>query len=244
MSLSFLFVLFYKSSERQTQQLQPRFRKASNHRRRRPEIFPKPPETASKYFFYFPLTDVKGLCNTQESQDKESELMKTYTIPNTEKSTDTTTAITETEAKWIRQNMPPIELELVGWIDRLYPADVMAAVTQDLREVSGVTQATRVRLRQGQFISSDADPVKFELSLQRWRLIPAFQEHLAQTRSNVLGEDKLITITLARTGTTWKIAPLYFNQFCKTLIELAPTKQKKVKLAPLKPSPLWSFTPA
>lgn len=165
--------------------------------------------------------------------------MTTYTIPKIKNdSTDKAIAITELEAKWIRQNMPPIELELVGWIARLNPSDVMAAVTQDLREVSGVTQATRVRLRQGQFISADADPVKYELSLQRWRLIPAFQEHLNQTRSNVLGEDKLITITLARTGTTWAIAPLYFNQFCQKLIELAPTKPKKVKPPAPKPSPL------
>lgn len=111
--------------------------------------------------------------------------------------------------------MPPIKLELVGWLDRLYPSDVIAAVTQDLREVSGVTQATRTRLRQGQFINSDSDPIKLELSLQRWRLIPAFQQHLDETRSNVLGENKLIAIKLARTGTVWRIAPLYFNQFLK-----------------------------
>lgn len=170
--------------------------------------------------------------------------MKTYTIPNTEKSTDTTTPITVSEAKWIKAEMSEVELELVGWLENVYPADLMACVTQDLREVSGVTQATRTRLKQRQLIHTDADPMALKISLQRWHLTPLLQEHLDATRSNVLGEDKLITITLARTGTTWKIAPLYFNEFRQKLINLAPTKPKKFKLPPLKPSPLWTFTPA
>jgi hypothetical protein len=80
--------------------------------------------------------------------------------------------------------------------------------------------------------------------MTRWHLTPRLQEDLDATRANVLGAANFIGIRLDRTGTVWKIAPLYFNQFCKSLIELAPQREPKVKLAPLKPSPEWSFIPA
>jgi hypothetical protein len=170
--------------------------------------------------------------------------MTTHTIPNIDNSTDTTIAITKAEAKWIKANMPEVELALVGWLDRLYPADVMAAVTQDLRWISGCTQATRTRLKRKQLIHTDTDPMSLEASLQRWHLTPLLQEHLDATRANVLGGTNLITVKLERTSTVWKIAPLYFNQFRRRLIELAPTKPKTIKLPALKSSPEWSFTPA
>ena len=170
--------------------------------------------------------------------------MTTYKIPNTDNSTDKTIAITKAEAKWIKANMPEVELALVGWLDRLYPADIMAAVTQDLRWISGCTQATRTRLKRKQLINTDTDPMILEASLQRWHLTPLLQEHLDATRKNVLGDVNLITVKLERTGTVWKIAPLYFNQFRRRLIELALIKPKTIKLPAPKPSPIWSFTPA
>lgn len=169
--------------------------------------------------------------------------MKIYIIPNKENSNDTTTAITETEAKWIKKKMPTIELDLVGWLTIQPPADVMAIITGDLREISGVTQATRTRLRQRQLIHTQADPMSYAVSLQRWHITPRLQEDLDATRANVLGAANFITIRLARTGTVWKIAPLYFNEFRQRLLNLAPKTEAKPKLPPLKPSPLWSFTP-
>jgi hypothetical protein len=171
--------------------------------------------------------------------------MTTYTIPQIKNdSTDKTIAITKAEAKWIRANIPEVKLNLVGWLDRLESADVMVAVTQDLREVSGVTQSTRTRLRQRQLIHCQADPMSHAVSLQRWHLTPLLQEHLDETRANVLGADKFISIKLERTGTNWVIAPLYFNQFRRRLIELALTKPKTIKPPAPKPSPEWSFIPA
>lgn len=170
--------------------------------------------------------------------------MKIYIIPNEKKDTDTTTPITKVEAAWIKKNMQPIELELVGWLETMNPADLMAVITGDLREISGVTQATRTRLRQRQLIHCQADPMSYAVSLTRWHLTPLLQEHLDATRANVLGAANFIGIRLDRTGTVWKIAPLYFNQFRQRLIDLAPQREAKVKLAPLKPSPEWSFIPA
>lgn len=170
--------------------------------------------------------------------------MTIHTIPNIDNSTDKTIAITKSEAKWIKVNMPEVELVLVGWLNTLYPADVMAAVTQDLRWISGCTQATRTRLKRKQLIHTDTDPMSLESSLKRWKLIPTFQEHLDATRLNTLGDANLITVKLERTGTIWKIAPLYFNQFRNRLIDLAPTKSKTIKPPALKPSPEWSLTPA
>lgn len=170
--------------------------------------------------------------------------MTTYIIPNIDNSPDKTITITKTEAKWIKDNIPEVELALVGWLDQLDSADVIAIVTQDLREVSGVTQATRTRLRQMQLIHCQADPMSYAVSLKRWHLAPLLQEHLNQTRENVTGADSFIHVKLERTGTNWAIAPLYFNQFRRRLIDLVPTKPKTVKLPALKPSPDWSFTPA
>jgi hypothetical protein len=169
--------------------------------------------------------------------------MTSYTIPNIDNSTDKTIAITKLEAKWIKAYMPEVELALIGWFNTLCSADVIAAVTGDLREISGCTQATRTRLKRKQLIHTDTDPMSLKASLQRWHLTPMLQEHLDATRLNVLGDANLITIKLERTGTVWKIAPLYFNQFRRRLIELAPTKPKIIKLPALKPSPEWSFTP-
>jgi hypothetical protein len=170
--------------------------------------------------------------------------MTTYTIPNIDNSTDKTIAITKSEAKWIKANMPEVELALIGWLNTLYSADVIATVTGDLREVSGCTQPTRTRLKRKQLIHTDTDPMSLKASLQRWHLTLLLQKDLDATRLNVLGDANLITIELERTGTVWKIAPLYFNQFRRRLIELAPTKPQKIKLPALKPSPEWSFTPA
>lgn len=170
--------------------------------------------------------------------------MKTYTIPNLNNSTDKTIAITKAEAKWIKANMPEVELALVGWLERLNPTDLIAIITGDLREVSGVTQATRTRLKRQQLIHTDTDPMSLKASLLRWYLTPSLQEDLDATKSKVLGDANLITIQLKRTGTIWRIAPLYFNQFRRRLIDLVPTKPKTVKPPALKPSPEWSFTPA
>lgn len=170
--------------------------------------------------------------------------MTTYAIPNADNSTDKAITITKTEANWIKDNMLEVELALVGWLENVYSADLKAVITGDLREVSGVTQATRTRLKRQQLIHTDTDPMSLKASLLRWHLTPSLQEDLNATKSNVLGDANLITVKLERTGTTWAIAPLYFNQFCKSLIELAPTKPKKVKLPAPRPSPEWSFTPA
>lgn len=172
--------------------------------------------------------------------------MTTYTIPNIDNSTDKTITITKSEAKWIKANMPEVEIELalVGWLKRLNPADVIAVITGDLREVSGVTQATRTRLKRQQLIHTDTDPMSLKASLLRWHLNSLLQKDLDATKSNVLGDANLIIIKLERTGTVWRIAPLYFNQFRRRLIELVPTKPKMVKPSAPKPSPYWSFTPA
>lgn len=170
--------------------------------------------------------------------------MTTYTIPNTDNSTDKTIVITKAEVKWIKANMLDDELALVGWLERLNPADLIAVITGDLTEMSGVTQATRTRLKRSQVIHCDGDPMSLKASLLRWHLTPWMQEHLDETRLNVLGDANLITIKLERTGTVWKIAPLYFNQFRRRLIELAATKRITVKPPAPKPSSESSFTPA
>lgn len=170
--------------------------------------------------------------------------MTTYTIPKIESSADKTIVITETEAKWIKANMPEVELALVGWLENVYPADLTAIITGDMRDVSGVTQATRTQLHQGQLITTRGEPLTLDASLRRWRINPLLQADLDLTRANVIGADNFIHIKLERTGTNWAIAPLYFNQFRKKLIDLAPTKPKTIKPAVLKPSPDWSFTPA
>ncbi len=170
--------------------------------------------------------------------------MTTFTIPNIDNSTDKTIAITKAEVKWIKANMPEVELALVGWLENVYPADFRAVITGDLTEMSGVTQATRTRLKRSQIIHCDGDPMSLEASLLRWHLTPSLQKDLDATRLNVLGEANLIHIKLERTGTTWAIAPFYFNQFRKRLIDLVPTKPKTVKPPAPKPYPEWSFTSA
>lgn len=170
--------------------------------------------------------------------------MTTYTIPNIDNSTDKTIAITKAEAKWIKVNMPEVELALVGWLKIQNPADLTAIITGDLREMSGVTQATRTRLHQHQLITTRGEPMTLDASLRRWRITPLLQADLDLTRANVIGPDKFIHIKLKRTGTNWAIAPLYFNQFRRRLIELVPTKPKTIKPPAPKPSPDWSFTPA
>lgn len=170
--------------------------------------------------------------------------MTTYTIPNIDNSTDKTIAITKAEAKWIKAYLPEVELGLVGWLENVYPADLTAIITGDLTEVSGVTQATRVRLHQKQLIGSRDEPLTLEASLRRWRINPLLQPDLDETRANVIGADKLIHIKLERTGTNWAIFPLYFNQFRRRLIDLVPSKPKTIKPPAPKPSSEWSFTPA
>jgi hypothetical protein len=82
MSLSFLFVLFYKSSKRQTQQLQSRLCEDSSHRvqqksNSRFSLFlaiASPLKPPRKFSLFYPLTDVKGLCQYIESSGESLEL--------------------------------------------------------------------------------------------------------------------------------------------------------------------------
>lgn len=145
--------------------------------------------------------------------------MISYTIPNRDNSTDKTIAVTKSEANWIKTNMKPIELELVGWLKNQNPADLIAIITGDLRNT---TQATRTRLYQRQLINSNSEPLTLEHSRRLWRHFrPQLQEALDQTRSNVLGTENFIKVKLDRTDTVWCVAPFYFNTFVKKLIKLA-----------------------
>jgi len=170
--------------------------------------------------------------------------MTTYTIPNIDNSNDKTIVLTKAEAKWINANMPEVKLDLVGWLKNVCPTDLTAIITGDLTEESGVTQATRTRLKRKEIIDYDNDPMSLKVSLTRWHLTPLMQEHLDATRAKILGDANFTTIKLERTGTVWKIAPLYFNQFRRRLIDLIPTKPKTIKPPTPKPSSEWSFTPA
>ncbi len=136
--------------------------------------------------------------------------MHSYQIPVLDSVLTAPKAITPKEKKWIKENLPDIELALVGWLCRVNKADLVTLITENF---SQATQATLNRLYKQQLISTATKYAKLRIS-------SGLLSDYTATKENLVGKDKAIKIKLERTNTEWVVYPIFLNEFKKRLLSL------------------------